>query len=77
MDLISIARGLTIACAVYVGIGALVALGFVAFAVRAIVPGRPRVSFGARVMLLPGAAFLWPLVARRSLAPRSGEGSGR
>ena len=56
--------------ALYVTAGLAMAAAFVTFGVRRVLPGRPSVSFGARILLLPGAAALWPYVLRRWLASR-------
>jgi hypothetical protein len=46
----------------YVGVGVIFAAVFVSHGVtRVLVPPRP-VSRGARLMLAPGAAVLWPLI---------------
>ncbi len=53
-------------CAIelYVAIGAAVALYFVSFAL-----GRfGTVTIGARLLLIPAAAGLWPLIVKRLLA---------
>lgn len=48
----------------YAAIGCAVALGFAVFgAARA--AGGVSVSVGARILLIPAAAALWPLVVRR------------
>lgn len=49
----------------YAAIGVLVALAFAAGGIlRLLPPGRPA-TIGARLILLPGAVALWPLVLRR------------
>jgi hypothetical protein len=53
------------ALAVYAGIGAVAALAFVTFGVTRVQPAT--VSFGARILILPGAAALWPYVLVRWL----------
>lgn len=54
--------------ALYAAIGILVALAFVAFGITRVQPAP--VSLGARILLMPGAAALWPYVLRRWLAAR-------
>ena len=49
----------------YAAIGAAVALAFVAFGVTRVQP--MPVSLGARILILPGAAALWPYVLARWL----------
>lgn len=56
------------ALALYAGIGAAVALAFAAFGVTRVQPAS--VSLGARVLILPGAAALWPVVLIRWLKAR-------
>jgi hypothetical protein len=51
--------------AFYAGIGAAVALAFVAFGVTRAQPAP--MSLGARILILPGAAALWPHVLLRWL----------
>ena len=53
------------AVALYAVVGVLTALAFVAFGVTR-VQAAP-VSLGARVLILPGAAALWPYVLMRWL----------
>ena len=49
--------------ALYAILGGFVALAFVAFGVTRVQP--TPVSFGARLMILPGVAALWPYVLAR------------
>jgi hypothetical protein len=49
--------------ALYAIIGAVTALAFVTFGVTRVQPAS--VSLGARVLILPGAAALWPYVLAR------------
>jgi hypothetical protein len=49
--------------AAYVAIGIAVALAFAAVGVTRVQP--MPVTFGARILLLPGAFVLWPLVVTR------------
>jgi len=56
--------------AAYAAAGLLTAVAFVAFGVsRALAEPAP-VTLGARILLLPGAAALWPLVLGRWLKSR-------
>jgi hypothetical protein len=57
------------ALAAYAVIGSLVAVLFVVFGISRVMP-RASVTPGARLLLLPGAVALWPLVLARWL--RSG-----
>ena len=58
------------ALALYAAVGVVTALAFVAFGVTRVQPAA--VSLGARILILPGAAALWPYVLTRWLkaAPR-------
>jgi hypothetical protein len=52
--------------AVYALAGIVVALAFVTMGLAAVLPGTP-VTIGARILFIPGAAVLWPVVLRRWL----------
>jgi hypothetical protein len=56
------------ALALYAAIGLVTALAFVAFGVTRVQPAP--VSLGARILILPGAAALWPYVLRRWIKAR-------
>ena len=56
------------ALALYAAIGVVTALAFAAFGVTRVQPAP--VSLGARILLVPGAAALWPYVLRRWIAAR-------
>jgi hypothetical protein len=49
--------------ALYAGVGAVVALAFAAFGVTRVQPAA--MSLGARILIVPGAAALWPYVLWR------------
>ena len=51
------------ALALYAVVGAVTALAFVSFGVTRVQP--EPVSIGARILLFPGAAALWPCVLMR------------
>ena len=51
--------------ALYVVLGALTALAFVTFGIGRVLPVGTPVTLGARVLLWPGAALLWPYVLLR------------
>jgi hypothetical protein len=51
------------ALAIYAGVGAVVALAFVAFGVTRVQP--MAMSLGARILILPGAVALWPYLLTR------------
>jgi hypothetical protein len=56
----------------YVATGLVTAVAFVTFGVTRVLPQPMPVTVGARILLLPGAAALWPYVLARWL--RSGSG---
>jgi hypothetical protein len=55
------------ALAAYGAAGVLAALAFVTFGVTRVLPTPVAVTLGARVLLIPGAAALWPYVLWRWL----------
>ena len=63
-----VANALLGVAAAYVGTGGVVALAFILFGVRRAVGAEGRVTPGARLLLLPAAAALWPLVLKRWIA---------
>ena len=58
---------LVYALAIYAAVGAVTALGFVTFGIARVLPPATPVTIGARILLLPGAAALWPYVLLRWL----------
>ena len=56
-----------IALAVYAAAGVAVAAAFVVFGVGRVLPEPAPVTVGARVLIFPGAAELWPYVLLRWL----------
>ncbi len=56
------------ALALYAAVGVVTAFAFVVFGVTRVQPAP--VSLGARILILPGAAALWPYVLRRWLKAR-------
>ncbi len=56
--------------AAYAVAGLVTAVAFVAFGVSRALPEPAPVTVGARILLLPGAAALWPLVLSRWLRSR-------
>ena len=51
--------------ALYAVVGAVTALAFVTFGISRVLPAGTPVTVGARVLLWPGAALLWPYVLIR------------
>ena len=58
----------------YLAAGVIVGLGFVIVGVTRAMPDCPTVSTGARMLLLPGAILLWPLVVARWVGGRISTG---
>jgi hypothetical protein len=56
--------------ALYALIGGVTALGFISFGLAAVLPPHTPVTLGARLLFLPAAVALWPLVIGRWLRPR-------
>jgi hypothetical protein len=60
-----------IGLALYAAAGVAVAAAFVAFGVTRVLPEPVPISVGARILIFPGAAALWPYVLARWLkSPR-------
>jgi hypothetical protein len=53
--------------ALYAAAGVAIGIAFVAFGVTRVLPEPMPVTIGARVLLFPGAAALWPYVLMRWL----------
>lgn len=60
-----VAEIIVAAAALYGAVGLAVALGFVTVGMLRAMPEAGPVTWGARVLLLPGAAVLWPWVLGR------------
>lgn len=58
--------------AAYGAVGLVAALAFVSFGVTRLLPHPVPVSFGVRILLIPGATALWPYVILRWV--KSGRG---
>jgi hypothetical protein len=56
---------------IYVAVGLMIGLAFVIFGVTRVQPAT--LTVGARILLLPGATALWPLVLRRWLKARGAQ----
>jgi hypothetical protein len=56
--------------ALYAVAGAVTALVFVTFGIARVLPAGTPVTLGARVLLMPGAALLWPYVLLRWVKAR-------
>lgn len=66
----AMAAALSFTIALYVVAGVVIGFAFVLFGATRIFPHPVGVSPGARILLLPGAMLLWPLVLRRWLKSR-------
>ena len=55
----------------YAAVGIVTALAFVSFGVTQVLPHPMPVSVGARILIVPGTAALWPYVVIRWLRARS------
>lgn len=62
------ARGMVAVAAAYAAIGLVFAVAFAAKGVRIVDPVADESTFGFRMLLLPGAALLWPWLLRRWIA---------
>ena len=56
-----------LALALYAATGVAIAAAFLVFGVTRVLPEPAAVTLGARIMLFPGAAALWPYVLTRWL----------
>jgi uncharacterized membrane protein YeiH len=66
-----IAMILLFALALYILIGLVTAVAFVTFGISQVLPPAATVTAGARILVFPGAAALWPYVLTRWLTSRS------
>jgi len=63
--LVWFATWFTVALQLYMAVGFVFAVAFVLFGVQRIDPAARGGTWGFRLMILPGAAALWPLMLRR------------
>jgi hypothetical protein len=61
----AVARALVVGAGVYFAVGAAFAVAFVLRGAARIDPAARGATWGFRLAILPGAAALWPLLARR------------
>jgi membrane protein implicated in regulation of membrane protease activity len=61
----ALAAGIVDLAGLYLGVGMLFAVAFVVFGVGRIDPAAVKGTVGFRILILPGSALLWPLLARR------------
>jgi hypothetical protein len=64
-----LARWIVAALALYSGIGFVFALAFVSRGAGAIDPAAKHSGWAFRILILPGSAALWPLLAKRWWLP--------
>lgn len=62
-----IAAAVLFAFALYAAAGIIIGILFVLFGVTRVLPHPVGVTVGARILLFPGSALLWPMVLRRWL----------
>ncbi len=70
MGVIGVATTIVTGVEVYLAVGCFVAGLFVSFGIARALPDAGPVTVGARVMILPGVALLWPVVILRWLRPK-------
>ena len=58
------------ALALYIVVGLVTALAFVGVGLARVLPHGATATLGARILFLPGATLLWPLVLHRWLRAR-------
>lgn len=63
--------------AIYACIGILIAIPFAFLAAHRILPEPADMTFGARVLIIPGAIIVWPIVLKRWLQSNSSGPSSR
>jgi hypothetical protein len=56
------------AAELYALVGMVVAFGFAAVGIGRVLPDPGHVTLGARLLMLPGAALLWPYIVARLIA---------
>jgi hypothetical protein len=67
----SVPDGILLALALYAAVGVATAIAFVSFGISQALPHPMPVTFGARLLILPGAFALWPYVLFRWYQARS------
>ena len=64
------ASGLLLTMGAYLGVGAVFALGFAIWGAARIDPAARGMPIAARLLILPGAAALWPLLLWKCMLRR-------
>jgi hypothetical protein len=64
---VTLGQALMLAVAAYIAVGIAVGAAFVLFGVARVLEHPAPVSAGARILLFPASAALWPIVLRRWL----------
>jgi hypothetical protein len=67
----SVPDAIPLVLALYAAAGLVVALAFVSFGIRQVLPHPMPATLGARILILPGALALWPYVVLRWSKARS------
>jgi hypothetical protein len=62
---VAIAQALVDLAGIYLGVGLLFAAAFAGYGVGRLDPAATSGTIGFRILIVPGAALLWPLLARR------------
>lgn len=62
---LTLATWLVLGMGIYLGLGVLFAVPFLVRGVQRVDPGAQGAGWGFRVLILPGVAALWPVLARR------------
>jgi hypothetical protein len=62
---VNVTAAILLILAIYPAVGLIVAIAFVSYGVTRVLPTPATVTPGARLLLIPGAVVLWPLVLKR------------
>ena len=65
MEAVDIAEGFVTALGLYLALGVVFAVAFVAAGARRLDPQAAKGSLGFKLLILPGAVLLWPILLRR------------
>jgi hypothetical protein len=68
---VSVGGAVLVLIGLYAIVGLGVAVAFVLAGAALVLPQKMEFTFGARLLLIPGSAALWPYVLRRWLKARS------
>jgi hypothetical protein len=65
IEAVTVAAGILMILLIYGVAGLIVAIAFVSYGVTRVLPTPASATFGARLLLIPGAVALWPFVLKR------------